>query len=63
MASYEISLIDQIGRTNRIRSEAQMRHRHGAGLFRVIHEVALGVVGRSLPDDFDGVLVCPDGSI
>src|SRR6516162_11077696 len=57
MARDEIRLADQVGRANRFRPEAYMRDGDSSGLLRVVYEVALGVVVRSLPDNFDGVLV------
>ena len=48
MTRDEIRLADQIRRTNRLRPEPQMRHRHAAGFLRVINEIALRVIVRLL---------------
>ena len=63
MARDEIRAGDQIGRADRLRAEAQMRHRHRAGLLRVIDEIALRVIVRLLADDLDGIFVRADRAV
>ena len=48
---------DQITGTDSLRPEAQVRNRHGAGLLRIVDEIALGVQRRGVADDLDGILV------
>ena len=57
VAGDEIRLMDQIGRLDRPRPEAQMRHRLRAGLVAVIDEIALRTKPRLLGQDLDRVLV------
>jgi hypothetical protein len=57
VARYELSLTYKIGRANRFWSESQVRHCDGTRLLGVIHEIALSVVWRLLPDDLYRVLV------
>jgi hypothetical protein len=51
------AVLDQIGRADRTRAEAQVRHRHRAGLLRVVDEVALRRELGRLAEDLDRVLV------
>src|SRR5690242_7753613 len=44
MAGDKVGLVDQIRRLDGVWAKAQMRGGHRAGLFRVIDEIALGVV-------------------
>ena len=63
MAGDEVGLGDQIAGVDGLGAEAQVRDGHGAGLLRVVNEVALGVVVGLFADDLDGVLVGADGAI
>ena len=58
MAGHEIGAADQIGRTDRLGPEPEMRDGHAPGLLGVIDEIPLRVIVRSLADDLDGILVC-----
>src|SRR5690606_6885390 len=51
MARDEVSAPDEIGRADRAWAEAEMRHRHRAGLLRVVDEIALDVILRRRADD------------
>ncbi len=57
MAANEVGGLDQVRRVDRVGSETQVRNGARAGLFRVIHEVALRIVLGFLADDLDRVLV------
>jgi len=46
-----------------LRAEAEVGDRVGAGLLRVVEEVALGGVRGVVADDLDGVLVGADGAV
>ena len=59
----EVGLLDEVARTNRSRSEAQVGDGDRAGFLRVVDEVALGVVVGLFTDDLDGVLVGADGAV
>ena len=63
VASHEVRFANQIGGANRVRAKAQMRNRNRAGFLRIVDEITLREVVRSLPDDFDGILVGADGSV
>ena len=63
MAGHELGLFNQVRRLDRMRAETQVRHRHRAGLLRVIDEVALRIVVGALGDDLDRVLVGADGAV
>ena len=63
MAGHEVGLFYQIGGVDGLLAEAQVRGGGGAGLFRVVNEVALGPVVRFLADDLDAVLVGAHGSV
>ena len=65
MTGNEIRLIrfDEIRRADGFRSKAQVGDGHGAGLLRVIDEVALGKVIGLFADDLDRVLVRANGSV
>ena len=54
---------DEIRGLNGPGPEAQVRHRHRAGLLRVVDEVALREERRLLADDLDRVLVRADGAV
>src|SRR5215831_8663314 len=53
----EVCAADQVCGMDRLGAEAQVRNGAGAGLLRVIHEIALGEVPGFLPNDLDRVLV------
>ena len=59
----EIGLLHQVGRPNRLRTEAQVRHGHRTGLLRVVHEVALRIQIGFVTDDLDRRLVRTDGAV
>ena len=63
VAGDEACLGDEVGRFDRLRPEAQVRNRLGAGLVRIVDEVTLGIAAGILGDDLDAVLVGADGSI
>ena len=63
MAGHEARLLDEVRRADRARAEAQVRHRDGARLLRVVDEVALRVGVRLLADDLDRVLVRADRAV
>ncbi len=60
MAGDKAGPVDQVGRVDRPRAEAHMRDGNGAGFFRVVNEVALGIHRRVFADDLDRVLAGPD---
>ncbi|MNI81883.1 hypothetical protein D3C73_1385380 [compost metagenome] len=55
MTADKVSATDQIGRVNRLLTDAQMRHRQATGLFRIVDKIALGIERRAVADDFDVV--------
>ena len=57
VAGDKLRLAHEVRRSDRARPEPEVRHRHRAGLLRVVHEVALRVERRLLADDLDRVLV------
>ncbi len=57
MAGDKVSLVDIIGRTDRMVAETQMRNGHAAGLLGVVLEVRLYILVGVVADDLDGVLV------
>ncbi len=63
VAGDEVGRFDQVRRVNRPLAEAQVRDRLGAGLVRVVDEVALRVHGRIFGDDLDAVLVGADRAV
>ncbi len=63
VARDEVGRVHEVDRPDRTGPEAQVRDRHRAGLFRVVNEVALGVVLCLLADDLDGILVGADRSV
>ena len=56
----KLALLHEVGRPDRLRPEAQVRHGLRAGLLRVVDEVALGVQVLLGPEDLDRVLVRAD---
>ncbi len=63
VARDEVGVVDQVGRANRLRPEAQMRHGDRPGLLGVVDEVALREQVGVLTDDLDRALVGADGSV
>ncbi len=63
VAGHEVRRGDEVGGADGLGPEAQVGDRDGAGLLGVVDEVALGVVGRVLADDLDGVLVGAHGAV
>ena len=63
MACNEVRLVNQVGGLDRLLAEAQMGHRHAAGLLGIIVEVSLCVHVGVVADDLDGVLVGTDGTV
>ncbi len=63
VAGDKVGLFDQISRANRFGTEAQVGDSDGAGLLRVVDEVALREVVGLFADDFDRVLVGADCAI
>ena len=63
MAGHQRGTLHQVGGTDRPRPEAQMRHRHRAGLLRVVDEVGLHEQLGALADDLDRALVAAHGAI
>ena len=59
----EVSPLDEIGRADGLRPEAQVRHRDRPRLLRVVHEVALREEVGALADDLDRGLVGPDRAV
>ena len=63
MAGHEVRFLNQIGSTDVLLAEAQVRGGHRTGLLGVINEVGLGVVAGFLADDLDRVLVGADCTV
>ena len=63
MAGDEVGVIDQVGRTDRLRAETQVRHGDRARLLGVVHEVALGPEVSALTDDLHRRLVRADRAV
>ncbi len=63
VAGDKIGAGDQVAGVDRLGAEAQMGGGDGAGLLRVIDEVALGIVISIFADDLDGVFVGADGAV
>ena len=59
MAGDEGRASDEVGRADRLRAETQMRDGDGAGLLRVVDEVALRPQIRFVADDLDEFLLAP----
>ena len=57
MAADKLRIVNQVRRLYRIRSKPQVRNGYAAALLGVVNKVSLRVIGRLVPDDFDGVLV------
>ena len=63
VACDEAGVSDQIGRTDRVRTETKMGDRHRPRLLRVVHEVSLHVEVGFFADDLDRILVGADRSV
>ena len=63
MTGYEIRLIDQISRLDRMLSEPQMGYGKTAGFLGIVIKIALCVQVGLITDDFDGSLICTYRSI
>ena len=63
VASYEVSLIDEVGRLDRSLAESEVRNRYAAGLLGVISEVSLSIQVGVVTDDLDRVLVCTNSTV
>ena len=63
VASHEVCLVNQIGRLNRLVTEAEVGNRDTAGLLRVIVKVCLCIHVGVVTDDLDGVLVSTDRTV
>src|SRR6185369_15533869 len=61
--SNEVCALYQIGALDRLRTKAQVRHGHRAGLLRVVNKIALRIVGRFLANNLDRVLVRADRAV
>lgn len=63
VASYEVSLVDEVGRLDRSLTETQVRYSYAARLLRVVSEICLCIQVGVVADDLDGVLVSANGTI
>ena len=63
VAGDEVGILDEVRRADRLRPEAQVRHRHRTRLLRVVDEVALGEQVGVLADDLHRRLVRPDRAV
>ena len=63
VAGDEVGVLDQVGRADRLRAEAQVRDGDRARLLRVVDEVALGEQVGALADDLDRRLVGADRAV
>ena len=63
VAGDEVGVLDQVGRADRLRPEAEVRDRDRAGLLGVVDEVALGVEPGVLADDLHRRLVRADRAV
>ena len=57
MTCQEISLLDVIGRADRILAEAEMGFRHAARFLRIVFKIGLNIHIRIVADNLDGVFV------
>ena len=62
-AGHELGGADQPRRVDGLGAETQMRDGDGAGLFRVVDEIALGEKVGLFTDDLDRVFVRTDGAV
>ena len=60
---YEVCLVDQVSRLDRLLTKTKVRHGHTARLLGVIVKVCLCIHIRVVADDLDGVLVCTYGTV
>ncbi|MND94186.1 hypothetical protein D3C80_863960 [compost metagenome] len=63
VAADKVGATHQIGRVDGLFADAQVGYRQASGLFRVINEIALGIHGRAVADDFDVVLGRGNGAV
>ena len=63
MAGDEVGAVDQVRGADRLRAEAEMRHRDRSGLLGVVDEVALREQVGVLADDLHRALVGADGAV
>ena len=63
MAGNKVRLVDVVRALDGLVAEAQVAHRHAAGLLRVILEVGLHVLVGVVADDLDGVFVRADRAV
>ena len=63
VAGDEVGVAHEVGGTDGLRPEPQVRHRHGARLLGVVHEVTLYEGVGGVDDDLDAVLVGPNGAV
>ena len=63
MAGNEVSLVDVVGRLDRLVTEAQVGNGNATGLLGVVLEVSLYVLVGVVTDDLDGVLVGTNGAV
>ncbi len=63
VAGHEIRLCNVIGGLNRLVAKTQMRNGQAAGFFGIVGKIALRIHIGMVADNFDGVLVCADGSV
>ena len=63
MACNKVCLVNQVGGLDRLLAEAEVGHRHAAGLLGIIIKVCLRIHVGVVADDLDGVLVCTDRSV
>ena len=63
VTSYEVRSYHQIGRTNGLIAEAEVRSCETARLFRVVSEVSLAVFIGIIPDDLHRVFIGTYGTI
>ena len=63
VASDEICLVNKVGGFDRGMTESQVRNRNTARLLGVVGEVCLCIHVSMVTNNFDGVLVCTDGTV
>ncbi|MNL67596.1 hypothetical protein D3C87_1921980 [compost metagenome] len=63
MAADKIGMRNQIGRTDRLLADAQMRNGQTACFFGVINEIPLRIPRRRVTNNLDVVLRCRDATV
>ena len=63
MTRYEARLLDKVRRVDRARARTHVGDGDGAGLLRVVDEIALGIQRRVFANDLHRVLVRPNGAV